>query len=53
MIADFCAHANLYCTAEHVATWHSTAGNPPGRTLPLPEVPAMARAEWGDMTSTP
>ncbi|MGH9186754.1 MAG: organomercurial lyase [Acidimicrobiales bacterium] len=52
VIADFCAHANLFCRAEHLATWRSVAADPPGRTLPLADVPALAVVEWADVAQT-
>lgn len=52
VITDFCAHANLFCSDEHLATWRSAAADPPGRTLHLGEVPAMARTEWADVAQT-
>ena len=52
MIADFCAHANLFCNHDHLTTWRQDVGDPSGRMLHLGEVPAMARAEWGDIAHT-
>lgn len=46
VIADFCAHANLFCGADHLIAWHHQAGDPPGRPLRLADVPALARADW-------
>lgn len=49
VIEDFCAHANLYCNHRHLDTWHRAAGQPPGRTITLTDVPALARGDWGDI----
>ncbi|MGH9138844.1 MAG: organomercurial lyase [Acidimicrobiales bacterium] len=51
VIADFCAHANLFCTTEHLATWRHGAGNPPGHILTLAGVPAIARTAWADIAT--
>lgn len=52
VIADFCAHANLFCTSAHLDEWRRTDTAPAGRPLTLAEVPAIARCSWADV-STP
>ncbi|MGH9212733.1 MAG: organomercurial lyase [Acidimicrobiales bacterium] len=48
-IADFCTHANLFCNPHHLHTWRHTAGQPPGRTVTLTDVPALAQHDWADI----
>lgn len=50
-IADFCSHANLYCNPRHLRTWHQTAGHPPGRTIPLTDIPGLACSDWADIAA--
>ena len=49
VINDFCTRANLFCTTDHLDTWYDTAGNPPGESLTLTDIPAIARHAWADI----
>lgn len=51
VIDDFCADANLFCNPDHLDTWRTAAGDPPGFALPLADVPDLARSDWADITS--
>jgi alkylmercury lyase len=53
VIDDFCAHANLFCTPEHLDTWRHAAGDPPGRAVTFTEVPTLAQRSWGDVATPP
>ncbi|MGH9252010.1 MAG: organomercurial lyase [Acidimicrobiales bacterium] len=49
VIDDFCPHANLFCTGEHVEGLRRGAGDPDGQILTLAQVPATALAAWADI----
>jgi alkylmercury lyase len=51
VIDDFCAHANLFCTTDHLDTWRSTSGDPAGRPVSLAEVPSLAHTAWADVAA--
>jgi alkylmercury lyase len=51
VIDDFCANANLFCNPDHLDTWRTTAGDPPGFAVALEDVPDRARADWADVAS--
>jgi alkylmercury lyase len=51
VMADFCAHANLFCTTEHLDAWLTAIGDPPGRALRLTEIAPLAHAAWADVAS--
>jgi hypothetical protein len=46
---DFCASANLFCSAEHLDGWHRGAGEPPGQPLTLDEAADEGRRVWADV----
>jgi alkylmercury lyase len=50
---QFCAHANLFCTPDHLDAWRRRAGYPAGRIVTLAEIPALARASWADVARQP
>jgi Alkylmercury lyase len=50
---DFCVHANLFCSPEHLDTWRPTAGDPAGEVVTLAELPALARRAWADVATLP
>jgi alkylmercury lyase len=49
VIDDFCPHANLFCTGEHVEDWRRSAGDPDGQVVTFADVPALADAAWADI----
>lgn len=51
VMADFCAHANVFCTTEHLDAWRTACGDPPGRALGLAEIGPLAHAAWVDVAS--
>ena len=51
VMANFCSHANLFCTATHLHAWRTTSGDPPGRAIRLDEVTPLAHAAWADVAS--
>ncbi len=51
VMADFCTHANLFCTAEHLDVWRTAGGGSPGRPLRLTEIAPLAHAAWADVAS--
>jgi alkylmercury lyase len=53
VIDDFCPHANLFCTGDHVERWRRGAGDPDGQILALAQVPALARTAWADIAKLP
>jgi hypothetical protein len=53
VIDDFCTHANLFCTPEHLHTWRQAAGDPSGEVVTLAEIPALARTAWADIATRP
>lgn len=53
VLADFCAHANLFCTPEHLDAWRNTSGQPPGRVVTLAEIAALAFDAWSDVATPP
>jgi alkylmercury lyase len=46
---DFCAAANLFCSAEHVEEWRTQAGDPQGQLLTLGDVADQGRQVWSDV----
>jgi hypothetical protein len=46
---DFCAAANLFCSAEHVDEWRTQAGDPQGQLLTLGDVADQGRQVWSDV----
>jgi alkylmercury lyase len=48
---DFCVHANLFCTPEHLDTWRHVAGDPLGEIVTLADVPPLARRAWADVAA--
>lgn len=46
---DFCATANLFCSAEHLEHWRHDAGEPPGQPLNLDETARHGRRAWADV----
>jgi alkylmercury lyase len=49
VIKDFCTHANLFCTPDHLDSWRDTMNNPPGQALTLADIPALAHRAWADI----
>lgn len=49
VMADFCTHANLFCTAEHLDAWRIASGDPPGRAIRLEEIAPLAHIAWADV----
>ena len=49
MQADFCAAANLFCDAQHLAAWRAAAGDPRGRPATLSELATEARRVWTEL----
>jgi hypothetical protein len=45
LVQDFCNHANLVCSDDHLT---ATATNAPGRALTVTDVIAIGRATWAD-----
>lgn len=43
---EFCSAADLFCTRDHLAQWHSAAGSPAGEANPLGELVDIGRAVW-------
>jgi hypothetical protein len=48
---DFCASANLFCSSEHLDTWHRGAGEPPGQQLTLDETAPEGQRVWDDVAN--
>jgi hypothetical protein len=46
---DFCASANLFCSAEHLEAWRRGAGEPSGQPLTLDETADEGRRVWADV----
>jgi Alkylmercury lyase len=53
VIDNFCAHANLFCSPEHLHTWRHAAGEPHGEVVTLDEISARARTAWADIATHP
>jgi len=49
VIEDFCVHANLFCSREHLDSWRDASGNQLGEVVTLADVPALARSGWADI----
>jgi alkylmercury lyase len=47
LVEDFCRHANLYCTADHVAS--EVAPGTPGWAVTVTHAAGIGRAEWADV----
>jgi alkylmercury lyase len=48
LVEDFCRHANLYCTADHVAS--KIAPGTPGWAVTVTEAAGIGRVEWADVS---
>jgi hypothetical protein len=46
---DFCAAANLFCSAEHLEQWRAQAGDARGQPLTLGDVADQGRRVWSDV----
>jgi alkylmercury lyase len=51
VMADFCTHANVFCTAEHLDAWRTARGNPPGRAVRPEAIAPLAHIAWADVAS--
>jgi alkylmercury lyase len=51
LLADFCAHANLFCNRDHLTVWQDSNGESDGEVASLHEVPARALKVWSDIAS--
>jgi alkylmercury lyase len=49
VMEDFCATANLFCSAEHLERWRADAGNPPGQVLTIYKAAEEGRHVWSDV----
>ena len=48
--ADFCAHADMYCSPDHLAR-HIDTANSPGDVVDLIDAASLGRATWADVAS--
>jgi len=46
LVEDFCSHANLYCTSEHLAA--TVPKGSPGRIVAVADAAAIGRQTWDD-----
>jgi hypothetical protein len=53
VVDDFCTAANLFCSADHLDVWHTSAGSLPGRPMAMSDVAAVGRDCWRDAANTP
>jgi hypothetical protein len=44
--ADSCAHANLFCSLEHLNQWRTRAGEPTGELLDITAAADLGRSWW-------
>ena len=44
--ADFCAHANLFCSPDHLQQWRARAGEPTGELLHITAAADLGRSWW-------
>jgi alkylmercury lyase len=49
LVEDFCRHANLYCTADHVAS--KVAPGTPGWAVTVTDAAGIGRVEWADVSA--
>lgn len=49
LVEDFCAHTNLYCTAEHLAATVPDAAS--GRAVTIGEAVTLGRSTWSDVST--
>jgi hypothetical protein len=49
LVEDFCRHANLYCTADHVAS--KVAPGTPGRAVTITDAAGIGRVGWADVSA--
>jgi hypothetical protein len=49
LVDDFCRHANLYCTADHVAS--KVAPGTPGWAVTVADAAGIGRVEWADVSA--
>ncbi|HEY6416931.1 MAG TPA: organomercurial lyase [Acidimicrobiales bacterium] len=49
LVEDFCRHANLYCTADHVAS--KVAPGTPGSAVTVADAAGIGRVEWADVSA--
>jgi Alkylmercury lyase len=47
LVEDFCRHANLYCTADHVAS--KVAPGTPGWAATVADAAGIGRVDWADV----
>lgn len=43
---DFCAHANLFCSVDHLYRWRARAGEPTGDVLDIAATADLGRSWW-------
>jgi hypothetical protein len=46
LVEDFCSHANLYCSPEHVTA--TVPKGSPGRIVTVADVAPIGRQTWDD-----
>jgi hypothetical protein len=49
LVEDFCRHANLYCTADHVAS--KVAPRTPGWAATVADAAGIGRVDWADVAA--
>ena len=49
LLEDFCRHANLYCTADHVGS--KVAPGTPGWAVTVTDAAGIGRFEWADVSA--
>ena len=49
LVEDFCRHANLYCTADHVAS--RVEPGTPGWAVTVTDAAGIGRVEWADVSA--
>jgi Alkylmercury lyase len=49
LVTDFCGHANLYCTANHVAS--NVAPGTPGLAVTVADAAGIGWVEWADVSA--
>jgi hypothetical protein len=49
LVEDFCRHANLYCTADHVAS--NVAPGTPGLAVTVTDAADIGHVEWADVSA--
>lgn len=53
LIDDFCAHANLFCTRDHLDDWRYANGDPTGQVVNLAEIPSTRQRRVGGHRHSP